>query len=237
MKERGIIFSSPMVKAILDGRKSMTRRVIKPQPPCALVKLKGDNNLWSYTLCDKNWKCPYGQPGDMIWVRETFCIESNFNIESGEQYQPPFNDGRPIKYSEDPDYGNYWEQCHYRATDPTPELSYENDEGPTCHWRPSLFMFRWMSRITLEIINVRVERLQEITYKDVEKEGINLVRLMPLLPSPTIDIDKLIDFQSKRAFSELWDSINGKKKYPWGSNPLVWCISFKRLTREDLKCQ
>jgi hypothetical protein len=189
MKEKPIIFSGPMVQAILNGTKTQTRRVVNPQP-----KLRAPVNIESWQAgitafksgqfgvyregkpigrwgLESILKCPYGQPGDQLYVREAFQIESNYGIDSEENYPPPFNDGRPIHRvsdEEDWDFGPYWEQCHYRATDDKPMLEYE-DGLP---WKPSIFMPKWASRIKLLIKDVRVQRLENISNEDISAEGI-----------------------------------------------------------------
>lgn len=193
MKERPIIFNGEMVRAILDGRKSQTRRVVKclDVPP----------------VC---WKCPYGVPGDRLWVRETFCIESSYEVGP---YPPPFSDGRPLNKHNGWTCGEWWEQAHYKATDPTPELEIGTGD-PGVKWTPSIHMPRWASRITLEIVNVRVERVQEIDEAGAILEGV--------------DAEKY-EKSYRYAFSQLWDSINVKRGFGWDKNVWVWVIEFKRV--------
>ena len=172
-----------MVKAILDGRKTMTRRVVKPQPIAGgvdempLVQISGGK-----LAAVQKGKCPYGQVGDRLWVRETWYCDD---------------------YTTAQDIMSRGEGLYYRAAEKHPEIFYK--------WKPSVFMPRWASRITLEIIDVRVERLQDITEEDAIKEGVTLT-------GETF----------YESFFRLWNKINGKK-YPWASNPWVWCISFKRV--------
>ena len=192
MKERQIIFSTDMVKAILEGRKTQTRRVIR--------KPETYDNIRGCDFC-----CPYGQAGDRLWVRETWATEWEFN-----DYKPSLLPKRnpsdavpfvPIAYT-DTDWDGY-------------------RVGRT---RPSIFMPRWASRITLEITEVRVERLQEITEEDAQAEGT--LGIATHKPYPR---------QYRDSFEVLWDSIHDKgspyKEHPyrWQLNPWVWCISFKEL--------
>lgn len=181
--EKPILMSAPMVKAILDGRKSMTRRVVKPFQP---VRVK-NGVPYIHQTYDHDIPCPYGQAGDQLWLRETFSIVK----EDGS------------------------DKAMYRAD--TPEITSEElqDIGAS-NWKPSIFMPRKFSRITLEITNVRVERLQEITKEDCLKEGVRA------------ELVKDIFFPAYHNFMRLWESINGKK-YPWSSNPFVWVISFRRV--------
>jgi uncharacterized protein YhfF len=185
MKERGIIFSGPMVRAILNERKSMTRRVIRPQAwnysndvlqPRVIYARENENDFGDPS---RPISCPYGQPGDRLWVRETWF--------------PWPTEAKAI----------------YRATD-------ESIIGaPKSGWKPSIFMPRWASRILLEITDVKVERLTNISVDDAKAEGVSPLGMEG-------------DGRRWRAsFRELWDSIN--KKHPWESNPWVWVISFKRI--------
>lgn len=218
MKERPILFSAPMVRAILDGRKTMTRRVIKKQPLdilpmnvpnqwCALDEWGEDGNKGSIRACR------FGVPGDQLWVRETFGIFDRAGNERAIAYKADGDDG-PATWVEVPK-DKYFKDDYFPA-----------DE----RWRPSIHMPRWASRITLEITDVRVERVQEITEKDSALEG-------------TLECDGLFDEAEycrltkemgdamgdlTPAFRQLWDSINGKT-HPWESNPWVWVISFKRI--------
>lgn len=229
MKEKPILFSGPMIRAILEGKKTQTRRVIKPQP---------DEDGLSLTLLTKEWmdtdgqeyKCPYSSIHNQLWIRETFTIESNFNVDGMKEYPPPFKDGRPAKTTSCPEYGEYWEQCHYRATDPEPELSYEDMEGPGCRWKPSIHMPRWASRINLEITDIRVERVQDISEEDAKAEGCEAQERSANTPYDfTDDGHFAVD-----DFASLWDHINGKPRadgvdISWSANPWVWVVTFSKL--------
>lgn len=197
-KERPIIFSSKMVKAILDNRKTQTRRVVKPQPGSDKERAHNfDNGAWGFfqrgfsdgvwALEGKGWFCPYGKPGDRLWVREAFCFGDDFNGH---------------------------EAIYFRADNP----------GGEYVWKPSIFMSRSLSRITLEITGVRVERMQEISESDAQAEGINLNGFRS-------GFDGIAGREHRIEFARLWDSINGKK-HPWASNPFVWVIEFKRVGAE-----
>ncbi len=212
MKERPILFSGPMVRAILQGRKTMTRRVMNPQP-----QIESDARYicgWKYfiyrgaeySLADIQRLSPYGLPGDRLWVRETFCSFVK-NGKNGVAYRADTEDGyfSPCETLE----GGYPESC----------LSHPGCEGCTAErwkptWRSSIFMPRSSSRITLEITTVRVERLQAITAEDALAEGVswNGEREHP-----------------RDNFIMLWDSINVKRPgYSWNANPWVWVVEFKR---------
>jgi hypothetical protein len=190
MNEHPILFSTPMVTAILDARKIQTRRVVDK-----LYPISNPNGNWVYVGEENGGyvfkdsisstiplKCPYGQVGDRLWVRETFLI----------------------------------------ATDNS--IIYKADNNMARHkgiWKPSIFMPRWASRITLEITDIRVQKLHEIgqlTHDDCAKEG------WPFGYNP--------DFLQEHplaTFRRYWDSINEKRGYGWDKNPWVWVITFKVL--------
>ena len=228
---KSILFNDEMVRAILDGRKTKTRRPIthvKKILGGAVTEFQeSDTPGYDFIMRDKRkcWndlrkedllrRCPFGQVGDLLWVRETFCLESQ--VEYGQP--PPFNDGRPILYLRDgiecaKEDANTWLQPHYRATDPTPDLAYEDSDGePTVRWKPSIHMPRWASRITLEITDIRVERVQEITEEEAISEGF----------FPDDGVSEVY------CFSEAWDSLYAKKGLGWNDNPWVWVITFRRV--------
>lgn len=195
IKERPILFTGPMVQAILDGRKSQTRRVVKPQPDdrpgidCTrlLFKRKDGSPLVDTAAEEAAFMCPYGLRGDRLWVRETFLIVG------GEA------DHRIV----------------YRASNDGP------DEWVSPVWRPSIFMPRWASRITLEITGVRVERLQEITKADCLAEGIEYMPAAAAIMNTSV-------WTFDAAFRAGWNKINGKRA-PWANNPWVWVVEFKTL--------
>jgi hypothetical protein len=186
MTERPILFSTPMVKAILDGRKTMTRRVVKVN---SSGRVQFKHKQWHIEDENSILGCPYGITGDHLWVRETFV----------DTYDLGDYPGHPI----------------YKATY-LKDLSGFNPPPETWDiaWKPSIFMPRCASRITLEITNVRVERLHEITEEDAEKEGVSFTQYT--------------NANARFHFMELWDSINGNK-YPWNSNPWVWVIEFRKV--------
>jgi hypothetical protein len=183
MKERPILFSAPMVRAILEWRKTQTRRVINRHPliDCGMsdAYIKHPDN---HVIAD----CKYGRPGDRLWVRETFS-----------------QTGRDL--------------ITYRADNITRQLDFLLDTWLSSAWRPSIFMPRWASRITLEITGVRVERVQEITHNDACIEGAPSDPELNNRGTGSIYIDW---------YADLWDKLNAKNGYSWASNPLVWVISF-----------
>lgn len=187
IKERPILFSSEMVKAILEGRKSQSRRVIKPQPKGA----------WA---APGRTMCPYGQPGDKLWVRETWCLRATADH---------FEQGHKLFAKGDWLAGTYeflrWDRVPmevlYRAT----------DDGR--NWRPSIHMPRWASRITMVIRDIRVERVQDISEADAIAElGGRAAGIV----------------NERGHFMELWDSINAKRGFGWDANPWVWVVVFEK---------
>jgi hypothetical protein len=189
VKERGILFSKPMILALLAGRKTQTRRLVKDQS--ILVDGGGQPFTQRWDKGEEvNWRtdvrCPYGVPGDRLWVRETF-IAGMFN--GGERK---------------------W--VRYRATD-------EKEVPSGTKWKPSIYLPRWASRITLEVTEVRAQRLQEISVEDAIGEGYPQD---PLLGIPN-DIEA-----PRRWYRDLWDQINGDRLADaWASNPWVWAVSFR----------
>jgi len=198
MKERPILFSSPMVRAILDGRKTQTRRVVKTDilAHSGLAYVGHDHKqIVMRGLRSGNefeFKNPYGVPDDRLWVREALRQE----YTTGDPDTPNgclatyhadgnvvFRDGRPAAYE--------WERDVL----------------------PSMFMPRWACRIVLEVTGVRVERVQDIVYGDVLAEGIEVP-------------DGGMMHDARHLFRQLWDSINAKHGYGWDANPWVWALAF-----------
>jgi hypothetical protein len=202
MKETPILFTKENVPKILDGSKTMTRRVIKGVPKCAdavgwdvfsASKGKdwvaargpyGDHNRGEWFI-----HCPYGGVGDRLWVREKHMlftpITTKYIIVDYPSGYKTASDMSATRHVDNPEH-----LCYFPK------------------WRSPLFMPKWAARIWLEITSLRVERLQEISHDDVIAEGCSNAVNNPLF------------------FPTLWDSINGKK-YPWGSNPWVWVIGFE----------
>lgn len=235
MKERPILFSGPMVRAILEGRKTQTRRIVKPQPPANVTRAtmvpttaSGKSTMvwcqdgpidplngWNYKERHPNgWRCPYGMHGDRLWVREAF--------------QPLFADGVENHWETDWKTGKGY-SISYPATDGIHEyLDADDNLKDAC--KPSIHMPRWASRITLEITGIRVERLQDISEEDAAAEGSDR-----LITSNCTEQDRaLLDLPLcddanpyRNGFALLWESINGDGS--WAANPWVWAIEFRRL--------
>jgi hypothetical protein len=244
VKERGILFSAPMVRALLDGSKTQTRRIAKDIPygpdadhygtPIMDWGLSGVYQDETNSSPDRWWldiqtevddnshreiRCPYGKPGDRLWVRETFC-QSSFFVPC------------PIIFKAD-------------GVGP-----YPHPDGGMKRWTPSIHMPRWASRITLEITNIRVERLQDISEADAIAEGISIWSETerhgikwecPQHIQRFGDDDNIEDVcfdggpvkDPREAYRGVWSSINGPGS--WEVNPWVWCVSFKRILDMEQK--
>jgi hypothetical protein len=236
LMERPILFSGPMVCALLAGTKTQTRRIVKHRGE---MDQRDDGGWWPYRMSwspgdpdGSEWMpCPYGQPGDHLWVRETHMLESNYGLDNEANYPPPFKDGRPIKRESSPDWGDWWTQAHYAATDPKPELCKADDDDRMAGWRPSIHMSRWASRITLEITGVRVERLQQISEADAKAEGAEEgVRCNGLTSATGLRLAELGLSGLSRfrlGYAWLWESINGPGS--WDASPWVWVVEFRRI--------
>lgn len=217
MRELPALFSAPMVRRILDESKTKTRRVMRPQPERLGIYTEGVKQV-DWCLVDEDGdpmdsiKCPYGAPGDRLWVREAWCL-------ADPDYPAPPADGRPV--------GPRDAVCWYRATEPDVE-SVDKHGRQRSPWRPSIHMPRWASRITLDVTAVRVERLQEITEEGARAEGVEsdmgLVRRM--FGADALMVVPTYRHSAHYTFRALWDRINGERA-PWSSNPWVWVVEFK----------
>lgn len=238
IRERPILFSGPMVRAILDGRKTQTRRVMRIQPTAPATMLKFDPPavacwaIWprqkpdeSGSHPDHGCKFPYGVVGDRLWVRETWRTGKSLDEKSPTQiaadcldagYRKPW---APIQFVAD---GS--EMNGGRAIEDF------NGWGKT---RVNIHMPRWASRLTLEITGVRVERLNSISEADAAAEGCEPVPCPHMSHEPGIGCSDCMNSgwiePAANEFASLWDQINGKK-HPWASNCWVWVVSFKRAT-------
>ncbi len=217
MKERPILFSSSMVRAILDGSKTQTRRVVKPQPDwvnenagCGIATGGGimpspraDWLHWRGSrLLRPEPRCPYGLPGDRLWVRENFAIVPRTAYARSDGVQ------QTLRPDDDHD------AAIYRA-------GWDRSNGGF-RWRPSIHMPRWASRILLEITDVRVERLQDISEADAQAEGVKVDGNGHAVRDDVVNVGG-----ARTAFAELWESINGPDS--WSANPWVWVIEFRRI--------
>ena len=219
MSSKPILFSGPMVRAILEGRKSQTRRVVKPQPnpeywqeivpgwysPTVIrngLEEPGPE-VYGFASEDEGWRCPYGAPGDSLWVRETW--KPYFHL----------NENGSVK-----DEGIY-----YKATGSRRMMDLEPGTWSmrkADKWRPSIHMPRWASRISLSVKDVRVERVQDITYDAVVAEGVWDMMW-------AVDFTKSMKYPTwKSEWVRTWDALNAKRGYSWESNPWVWVVEFER---------
>jgi hypothetical protein len=198
--ERPILFSAPMVRAILEGRKSQTRRVAHESYRNIFEASSLANGYVALNVFAGEIHSPYGNPGDRLWVRETFYIDRGYCIIRPLPRERPAGIDDCIYYRADGECCEQIPECCCGELGPTP-------------WRPSIHMPRWASRITLEVVGVRVERLREITEQDAISEG-----MLTLGPS------------SRERFEKFWDSINAKRGLEWGANPWVWVIEFKKIS-------
>jgi hypothetical protein len=232
MKYRPILYSTPMIPPLLADVKTQTRRLVKPQPHTSRPDYYADRYNqepnWAFWLPDgkmsepRTWRCPYGEPGDRLWVRETWCplipehfhepgkprdfLSERYNQtrRNGAAYRADcmrFNGGKLREDSES-------ERCRK-------ELGY-------LRWTPAIHMPRWASRLTLEVTGVRVERLQAITEDEARAEGVT-----PFPANP--EGDCWTDGKHRTAFVYLWNEINGWHPSAWDANPWVWVVSFRRV--------
>jgi len=228
MKERPIIFNSDEVRGIIDGRKTMMRRVIKPQPHEIAYRDRYDNEesacFWRYGEEREDWPrpkdCPYGQPGDRLWVKET-----TFNVEDHGYVGPVYL--QSDRAAEIIDWG-----LAPSGDDPA-EVDPEDVK-----LRPSIFMPKKYARIFLEVVGVRVERVQEISEEDALAEGIR--RIPHGMDGDYFHFSRTeADPQNwcfpDDAFRELWDKLYAKRGYGWDANPWVWCVSFKVINKIEFK--
>lgn len=213
MKERPILFSGPMVRAILEGQKTMTRRTrgLEDIPSRAIIKTTGvvidtqrfcvqfyweDDFPWGTHLVEQ---CPYGKPGDRLWVRESFAPD-------------PWS-GKPFAI--------------YRADYDEPKLAELEELSGKIKWSPSIHMPRWASRILLEITEIRAERLQDISCEDALAEGTPHELISKAFTSHSLKEIMDLSGTDALAFKWLWESINGPDS--WGKNPWVWVVKFKTV--------
>lgn len=198
MKERPILFSAPMVRALLEGRKTQTRRAVKNTGLYAIDAAIHGEETAQRELAALATRSPYGQPGDLLWVKET-TIKVEDHGYAGPCYVES-EEGRAVL-----EYG----------LSPAPDDVTEVDPQDI-RKRPAIHMPRTMSRILLEVTAVRVERLQDISEADAEAEGIQEI----------VDAGVDHDGTPRDAYRALWEQINGAGS--WSANPWVWVVEFKR---------
>lgn len=242
-----MIFNGEMVRAILDGRKTQTRRIMKVQPSDGFHPTHNgydlDLNAHWYTpgVVDKNgylqpakkdvfgvadenegYTCPFGAVGDHIWVRETWGVVSHELDEDGRIQ--PWNPDRPATAIHEMPFGNGYYSGHaiYAADG---EFTWGDDDGyedgRSC-WKPSIHMPRAACRLMLEITGVRVERLNSISQEDAQAEGMEITGWRPTYSDPDSGGEVWTPYDN---FAQLWESIYGEES--WKANPWVWVIEFK----------
>lgn len=191
MNERPILFSAPMVRAILDGRKTQTRRALTAKAIAYIDEHQG------FREPSNSQVCPYGQPGDRLWVKETWRTDVILDAYAPRELA----EMQPIKFEADD----------------------ESTAIVAFGWgkvRQSIFMRRWMSRITLEIVSVCVERLNLISDEDALAEGVG--------PADPNWVGTVYDGKWRAAYRSLWEDINGEGS--WAANPWVWVLEFRRVS-------
>lgn len=236
MSDKPIIFSGPMVRAILDGRKIQTRRVLKPQPIF-------DGSLWHLMapgfdggahgiydsdvemLAEKNiwWRKQLHAPGDRLWVREAWNITHRQHLAPGEDIERSAEDCVAAN-------GGFACACAdgvvYQAT-----AAQSHPEYGKALWRPSTHMPRWASRLTLIVENVRVQRLQEIVYSDTLAEGIECTDIWKRREAACIERNEGCGSVCRDSFRDLWNSLNAKRGYGWDANPWVVALTFRAIKK------
>lgn len=226
IKERPILFSTPMVRAILEGRKTQTRRAIKPQPRIKGGLIDESDSWMELNEPDLMSRFPYGKISDRLWVREAWRPRSwgsDFDwmmIEykaggSVQQIDPS------EVWGDDADV--VWEkmsvECHALGNPQSGSGDFVLDKP--LKWRSSIFMPRAASRVTLEITNIRVERVQDISEEDAISEGVDSISIEEVPRNGTLC--------RRDDFAQLWNSINNDRGYGWNSNPWVWVVEFNRV--------
>jgi hypothetical protein len=245
-RERPILFSAPMVRAILDGRKTQTRRIVAEVPRGQLISLasrschrrvsngRDDERGWKAMPSFSGVRCAYGEPGDRLWVRETWrTMEDPDTLVDGIRF---LADGAFVPIANTTEAADAWMAAHRNGK-----------HGVS--FRPSIHMPRWASRITLEVTGVRVERLQSISEEDARAEGLSVISSESwtaydpdtesypsffVRPDETDGIDPTSVRHHVRKTSAveqyrvLWNGLNAERA-PWSSNPFVWVVSFKRV--------
>jgi hypothetical protein len=221
VKERPILFSGPMVRALLDGSKTQTRRIVKGM---ALDWLQPGMFTPEYVASSSNLLSPFGFAGDRLWVRETWAIECLGRIGTPGGYDCSYE----LRYRADGAAREF--DCPPGTDDSAYLRAYDRMRGD---WWPSIHMPRWASRITLEVAHVSVERLQDISYEDALAEGVsdfaatfadeekNAIGETPEQTARRLE-------WPQRQYRSLWDGLNAARGYGWNANPWVWVVDFKR---------
>ena len=272
MKEKPILFSTEMIKAILSGRKTQTRRIINPQP----IYHHGEGKYTSFSWKDGFFAlyqypenslilehCPY-KLNQKLWVRETWRVgawkQTGNNWDNYGLMAIDYKAGNFIRKEWLKAYDfDFFDKLVKQSIEEAKKANVKKDEydyyvwnpgESPCRWRPSIFMPRWASRINLEIINIRIERIQDISEENANAEGIFFTdygtNCFHPKPCPLPEYHKTHNLKNgwnwknsksdsecwgsaKFAFAALWNSINEKRGYGWDLNPWVWVIEFKKF--------
>lgn len=229
------IFSGPMVLSILSGIKSQTRRIIKPEWLRCLDLEDTDDQIKALSMC------PYGKPGDQLWVRETWKIGSFMEGEPVTfQYRADGKEAEENRFARAPEntikYEDWYERICYQSSDQLLSMGWSKMDRDGCYewewgksplpWRSPIFMPRWASRITQEIISIKIQRLNEMTDTDAREEGA------PASISLGWDGNRVRSYLE--SFIDIWDKLNADRGYGWIDNPYVWVINFKMVPQEKL---
>lgn len=210
IRERPILFSGPMIRALLNGTKTQTRRVVKPQPTESPAGLLGEMN--QLTLMGPGGyavKCPYGTYFDRLWVRETWAtVDTTGSYGDLTAVEIAYRSTEHLRYAQ----GRGVQFLSEEKAEPYTGGKFSD------RWRSPIYMPRWASRLSLEITNIRAERLQDITEEDAIAEGCTVH-----LPGAADEIET-----AREQYARLWESINGPGS--WAENPWVWVVSFKVVT-------
>jgi len=238
MKEHPIIFCSDMVSAILNGGKTQTRRIFNPER--IVISPHKNGGFYYHTFARRkgelvdtgqggftpnNWLhyCPYGQVGDRLWVRETWRVNAIGN------YCREHSDHKTceVEYATLPGCARGNREFYCVTDEELQKANRYYDKNHQGGFNPSIHMPHWASRITLEIYNIRVERVQDISEQDAKAEGVQGSNC-----KHGYDYCLECGISHKANFSSLWDSINIKRGYSWISNPWVWVIEFKKVKND-----
>jgi len=242
VKERPILYSTPMVQALLDGTKTQTRRVMVPQPqesysvdygPCGATTRRSYGWEWKGRPDDLGVQipgdsiaglCPHGLVGGRLWVRETWRThERPEDHVDGVLFAA---DGSFVPIENSREAADRWVAAnHVREAQSTRAARFPMPTKRATGWRPSIHMPRWASRITLEITDVRVERAMDISDEDIVSEGIAEYAKGKGLVWSTPD-------RRRALWADLWDGVNLGRKggdYAWDRDPWTWVIAFRRL--------
>lgn len=213
MTARPIIFSAPMIRALLDGQKTQTRRIVKPQPTTSFWEpYSCPDGRWNWVMKNTGmgsgdpFRCRFGQPGDLLWVREVWALCGSLANVRPKDFEFPhivLRDG--LRYQSDDD----------------------GYDGTVQYWRPSIHMPRWASRLTLRLTDVRIERLQEISEADAQAEGITGPHYVGYQAYFLPGDSKPRYSCATAAFECLWESLHGPDS--WATNPWVWALTFELI--------